>query len=129
MLYKHFLYVNNFRHADILNIHKYAVWLTLFYFCKCLFILKYFWFEKVKNTSSNSRLFSVLLKWKEINFRAWASFVELLLNGSMKKRGIIEHFSWVNLRMCELTFNNYSVPSFFPYIYEPRLNANICSIF
>ena len=65
----------------------------------------------MKNTSSNTRQFFVLLARKEINFWAWASF-EFLVNGSMKKSAIIEHFSWLNLRIYELTFNNYSVSLF-----------------
>ena len=65
----------------------------------------------MKNTSSNTRQFFVLLARKEINFWAWASF-GFLVNGSMKKSAMIEHFYWLNLRICQLTFNNYSVSLF-----------------
>ena len=36
----------------------------------------------------------------------WASFLELLVHGSMKNNGIIEHFPRLNLRIYELTFDN-----------------------
>ena len=60
--------------------------------------------------------------------------MELLLQGSMKKGGIIEYFLWLNFKIYEVTFDNYSVSPFFPYIFfsyihETGLNANFCGIF
>ena len=45
VIWKYFLHVNDFRHADILHVNEYSVlkivqW-TLSCFCRCSFILKY----------------------------------------------------------------------------------------
>ena len=86
-----------------------------FYFCRCFFILKYFWVLNFKRNKIQAAIVnsfpSFLHKTRSVLRHG------LLLQGSMKKGGIIEHFFWLNLRIYELTFNNYSVSPYFPYIF------------
>ena len=135
VIQKYFLHVNNFRHADILHVHGMQFGNQ---FVEPFFIFAVVYFID----------FSIL-NWEKIQSEQQIVFRLTYTKGDQYQGMGFTHrasSTWqyeekwnyraffLNLRIYELTSDNYSVSSFFPYIffpyiYETGLNVSICRIF